>query len=67
MPTHCPFCGDRRIITYAGSIYRCAKCDRLFDDDPDEGGDFGNRPSARMERQERRGKVKRQKPKWGRR
>jgi len=69
MPTHCPFCGDRRIITYAGGLYRCHKCDRLFDNDPDEGGDYSSHnPGVRIEREERRakrGKVIRRK-KWGR-
>ena len=69
MPTHCPFCGDRRIVTYACGLYRCHKCDRLFDDDPGEGGDYSSHnPGVRIEREERRakrGKVIRRK-KWGR-
>jgi len=33
----------------------CPWCKRLFDDSPDEGGDFSDRnPAVRLEREERR-------------
>jgi DNA-directed RNA polymerase subunit RPC12/RpoP len=53
MPTKCPFCGYKRIAKLGPGIYRCASCMKHFDDEPDEGGDWGNQPSDRMERRER--------------
>lgn len=45
----CPVCGtNKRVQALAGKMFRCGKCGGLFDDDPDEGGDFHSRnPAAR--------------------
>ena len=49
----CVRCKSKRVARL-GELYRCASCDALFDDNPDEGGDYSSRnPSARMEREER--------------
>ena len=49
----CPRCGGKRASTEPGGFFRCAKCDAIFDDDPEEGGSHGNRPDQRMLREER--------------
>jgi len=50
----CPWCGRRKSVSQAGEgQYWCSHCKRLFDDDPDEGGDYSDRnPAARLEREE---------------
>lgn len=49
----CPQCHVRTVAQ--ADWFVCPKCKGMFDDDPDEGGDFSDRdPSARLERQERR-------------
>jgi len=50
----CPRCGEKRASEIEAGLYRCANCDGMFDDDPDEGGDYGWEPSRRMQRQESR-------------
>jgi rubredoxin len=56
----CPRCGRRKSVQPQGScgdLFRCTKCGNVFDNDPDEGGDYSDRnPAARMEREERRKK-----------
>lgn len=49
----CPGCGRKHDYRGEHAIYWCEKCSCQFDDDPDEGGDFGARPDSRMERLER--------------
>lgn len=45
----CPRCRTNSSTVPLGEIYACRKCGGLFDDDPDEGGDFSDRdPSARL-------------------
>lgn len=49
----CPACGSRKSQPVGEDYYKCTTCGGFFDDDPDEGGDYGSKPSARIERQER--------------
>lgn len=62
----CPRCNSaKQVVSLAGGeAYRCAKCGGIFDDDPDEGGDYSDRdPGARLDRAERRrGGVKSDRP-----
>ena len=49
----CPWCGRRnQIYPHGEREYWCRRCNRVFDDDPDEGGDYYSDPSRRMERRE---------------
>lgn len=49
----CPGCGGVQEKRIAGSsLYWCGKCQCQFDDDPDEGGDYGDDPSRRLIKQE---------------
>jgi ribosomal protein L37AE/L43A len=49
----CPFCNHRRITPLGDCLFRCADCDKLFDNDPDEGGTYSDRHAdARIIRQE---------------
>lgn len=66
MPTNrdkyvvCPGCGGVQEKRIAGSsLYWCEKCQCQFDDDPDEGGDYADNPTRRIERQEEH-KLRRQ-------
>jgi ribosomal protein L37AE/L43A len=50
----CPRCGRIASVARQGGLFYCRACAALFDDDPNEGGDYSDRdPSARIERQER--------------
>ncbi len=56
----CPMCGPsgRGELMIAdsgaiGNLYRCSKCHRMFDSEPDEGGTHHDRdPSRRIENQD---------------
>lgn len=49
----CPRCGRR--TQPQGGLHWCTHCRALFDDDPDEGGDYSDRdPSRRLVRAEGR-------------
>lgn len=51
----CPRCGQRVAVGEGQTIFYCSNCRAVFDDDPDEGGDYSDRnPAARLEREERR-------------
>ena len=52
----CPWCHrPQQRFNDRSHQYWCAHCQRLFDAEPDEGGDYSARnPAARMEREERR-------------
>lgn len=51
----CPRCGTNKHVQVTGyNLYHCHQCHGAFDDDPDEGGDYGNNPSRRLEREEER-------------
>jgi hypothetical protein len=57
----CPVCNKTKFVSRVGAVgdmYRCAN-HGLFDDDPSEGGDHGNRPDARLLREERRNNATR--------
>lgn len=57
----CPACGTRQPMRLPGeSIYRCDKCGGMFDDSPDEGGDYSTDPSRRLEQQEEQAMRKKQ-------
>lgn len=57
----CPRC-KRAVKKGERSDYYCPSCDALFDDDPDEGGDYSDfNPAARIEREERRKLERRRK------
>lgn len=52
-----PGCKGHGIPQGTSGFYGCSKCGGLFDDEPNEGGDYSDRdPSARLQRQERRAK-----------
>lgn len=68
----CIRCGRRNSIkairtTSRDTLYSCGACGATFDDDPDEGGTHGNRPDARLAREERERDRKRQQASQGRR
>jgi hypothetical protein len=50
----CPGCGtNRNANARAGGDFYCAKCQCLYDADPDEGSDYSDRdPSVRLIRAE---------------
>ena len=51
----CPRCGTNKHVQVTGyNLYHCHQCHGTFDNDPDEGGDYGNNPSRRLEREEER-------------
>jgi hypothetical protein len=55
----CPRCAtSQHVIVGSGKpgerVHYCQKCLGMFDDEPDEGGDFGDRPDARMIRAEQK-------------
>lgn len=50
----CPFCRSNRPVISGDRNYYCPDCKKLFDDSPEEGGDYSDRnASARIEREER--------------
>lgn len=55
----CIRCGKARHVVTHVQGWWCTACRVLFDDDPDEGGDYGSNPAARLERAERH-KLRRQ-------
>lgn len=52
MKPQCPACKSKQTAP-AGDIHKCLRCGGFFDLE-DDGGDYGNNPSARMEREEAR-------------
>lgn len=49
----CPHCGTAKQVSACGELYHCKRCGGLFDDDPEEGGDYDDRdPSKRLLRRE---------------
>lgn len=48
---HCP-CGSKKFQPAGPDLYKCLRCGGLFDNEPDEGGDYGHRPEARLMREE---------------
>lgn len=52
----CPRCNRRKsVVQRLDGDYLCTHCSAMFDNDPDEGGDYSERnPAARLERQERK-------------
>lgn len=50
----CPKCGRIQPSRGNNAVYFCDHCRMMFDDNPDEGGDWSDRnPAARIERAER--------------
>lgn len=49
----CPKC-NRRAPNNEGDTFWCDHCSMMFDNDPDEGGDFCTDPTRRMMREEAR-------------
>lgn len=51
----CIRCGRKSsVVAAGGGLFKCTKCGALFDDEPDEGGDYSDRnPALRMERADR--------------
>ena len=55
----CPSCGDNRAVYAEPTGYYCRTCQVVFDDDPNEGGDYSSHdPSWRMQREEARAERK---------
>lgn len=53
MTPRCPRCQSKGVPQ--ADMYWCRRCEGLYDDDPDEGGDHSTfNPAARLEREERR-------------
>jgi len=49
----CPKCGDNRRAYESGDReWWCSACGVAFDDHPNEGGDYSDDPTKRIERQE---------------
>lgn len=48
----CPRCHVKG-VPHGDREYLCPNCKGLFDDSPDEGGDYSHNPAVRIERQER--------------
>jgi len=59
---NCPWCGNNGQVYEDGDYrYWCRRCNRFFDEEPDESGDYSDfDPSARLEREEQRKARKRQ-------
>lgn len=55
----CPRCSTLQPFRKTASVYLCPKCRGMFDDDPNEGGDFSDDPSKRLEQQEEAAKKRR--------
>ena len=49
----CPKCG-RRAPNSEGSVFWCEQCNAMYDNDPDEGGDYCTDPTKRVQREESR-------------
>ena len=47
----CPRCG-KATTPHDRDMWWCEACRALWDNDPDEGGDYSSDPSRRLERQE---------------
>jgi len=66
----CPFCNSKQVVIHTTGpppTYHCCECDKLFDDHPDEGSDYSNDPTRRIEAEEERelrqqNKLKRKHP-----
>lgn len=57
----CPSCAGNGAVYEEPSGYFCRTCQKAFDDDPDEGGDYSEYdPSWRLQRQEAKEKRKRE-------
>lgn len=51
----CPACSSRDSEPHDGDCFYCRKCGGIFDDSPDDGGDYSDfNPAARLERAERK-------------
>lgn len=50
----CPFCHRKKSVIHNLDTLFCTKCFRHFDDDPDEGGDYCDDPTKRIEWMERK-------------
>ena len=46
----CPKCGRRQPFTHDDAEYYCPTCGMSFDNDPDEGGDYFNDPTKRLDK-----------------
>lgn len=57
----CPKCGRKQPHMGPAALYYCKFCSGYFDDDPDEGGDYSNNPTRRLEQQEKRREPRRPK------
>ena len=47
----CPRCGNssQKSLSQIADTFKCDKCGAMYDDDPEEGGDYFADPSRRME------------------
>jgi ribosomal protein L37AE/L43A len=50
----CPRCGRKKTVPHDGDCWYCPGCQSVFDNDPDEGGDYFQDPTKRIQRQEER-------------
>ena len=56
----CPSCASNKAVYEEPTGYWCTTCQKAFDDDPDEGGDYYTDPTRRLELADEREKRKRQ-------
>jgi len=57
----CICCGARKAVMRIADTFKCGRCGTMFDNSPDEGGDYSDRnPAARIEREERQQDQRRQ-------
>jgi len=61
--TTCPFCRSKRIVQLSPHLFRCHTCEAIFDDDPNEGGDYSDDPVRSALMREAAEEKARQKPK----
>ena len=60
----CPRCRSHKSVYHdRDRNYYCRLCHIAFDDDPDEGGDYCTDPTRRIQREEERARVRREKNK----
>ena len=57
----CPVWGtNKQVNSHGRDEFFCGKCGGLFDSNPDEGGSYYSDPSKRLEKQEERLQIQRQ-------
>lgn len=50
----CPVCKSKKFTARSDGLFLCTGCGKLYDGDPNEGGDYFADPSKRMREAEKR-------------